>query len=160
MQLPVHLVLDNIRSLYNVGSIFRTADGMAVEHVLLAGYTPRPPRKEIEKTALGATKTVPWSHTSDPEKTLLELKKKGYNICCLEQTDRSIPFTTVKPQQFPLCLIVGNEVSGVSPRLLSLCDLALEIPMFGSKHSFNVAVACGIALFQLSLIYRTSRIRT
>ncbi|MEX0602863.1 MAG: RNA methyltransferase, partial [Bacteroidota bacterium] len=133
-------------------SIFRTSDGAGIQKLYLTGFTPRPPRKEIEKTALGATTSVDWEYAEDPVALLRQLKENKVTIACLEHTDRSIPYTDVARSRFPLCLIVGNEISGVSPHLLPLCDLSLEIPMFGVKHSLNVAVACGIALFELTRI--------
>lgn len=153
-RLPVIALADDIRSLYNVGSIFRTSDGAFIEQVILTGYTPSPPRKEIEKTALGSTKTVPWKYVKDPLTALEDLRSKGYNLVSLELTDSSTPYTEVTRNSFPLCLIIGNEVVGVSKKVLSLCDFSMDIPMHGSKHSLNVAVAYGIALFELSRIWR------
>ncbi len=153
-RLPLTILVDNVRSLYNVGSIFRTSDGALIQHLLLAGYTPTPPRKEIEKTALGATQTVPWSYSKDPVSSLRDLKSKGVRICCLEQTDKSIPYYEIHKRDFPLCLVVGNEVRGVSRDLIDECDISLEIPMFGDKHSLNVAVAYGITVFHLSRVWR------
>lgn len=152
--LPVTVLVDSVRSLYNVGSIFRTSDGAGIRHLVLSGYTPRPPRKEIEKTALGATDSVAWSFTDDPVQTLTTLKQDGFRLCCLEQTDRSLPYYSVNRNDFPLCLIIGNEVKGVSASLINKCDFAIEVPMFGNKHSLNVAVAYGIAIFGLSQIWR------
>ncbi|HLA69667.1 MAG TPA: RNA methyltransferase [Bacteroidota bacterium] len=156
-RLPLTVLVDNVRSLYNVGSIFRTSDGVMVQHLLLAGYTPLPPRKEIEKTALGATASVPWSHARDPVASLQLLKSEGLTLCCLEQTDKSIPYYEIQKQHFPLCLVLGSEVAGVSSSLIELCDFAIEIPMFGKKHSLNVAVAYGIAVFHLSRVWRNTR---
>jgi len=153
-RLPVIGLLDNVRSLYNVGSIFRTSDGALIQKLILTGFTPPPPRREIEKTALGATKSVPWEYCSNPADALLALKAEGFQICCLEQTDRSFSYTQLSRSHFPLCLAVGNEINGVSPAVLSVCDLSVEIPMFGTKHSLNVAVAYGIVLFELSRLWR------
>ena len=155
-RLPVTVVVDNVRSLYNVGSIFRTSDGICVEQLYLTGFTPRPPRKEIQKTALGATETVPWKFAEDGSALLSSLKKQGYTLACLELTEGSIPYYSVEPGSFPLCLVIGNEVTGVSRHLVELCDLGLEIPMYGVKHSLNVAVAYGIAIFELARIFRLS----
>jgi 23S rRNA (guanosine2251-2'-O)-methyltransferase len=146
---PIALLLDNIRSLYNVGSIFRTADAARVLKIHLCGYTPHPPRREIEKTALGATATVPWEHHTDPLAAVRALKADGMRICILEHTDESRPYTGVAVGEFPICLVVGNEINGVSKELIAEADMALEIPMFGMKQSLNAAVACGIALFEL-----------
>jgi tRNA G18 (ribose-2'-O)-methylase SpoU len=145
---PVTVILDNIRSLYNVGSVFRTCDAARVEKLILTGYTPYPPRKEIAKTALGAIESVPWEYCKNAVDAVKALKEKGMTIAVLEQTDNSIPYYTLEKKNFPLCLIVGNEISGVSPELVALADIALEIPMYGVKHSLNVAVACGIAVFE------------
>ncbi|MDE3059241.1 MAG: RNA methyltransferase [Bacteroidota bacterium] len=146
---PVYGWADNIRSLYNVGSIFRTSDGAMVEKLFLTGFTPHPPRKEIEKTALGATKTVPWEYYKHPAELIEKLKAEGIKICVLELTAESKPYYTVTREKFPLCLVVGNEITGVSKEILERADLAVEIPMFGNKQSLNVAVAYGIALFEL-----------
>lgn len=154
-RLPVTVIVDNIRSLYNVGSIFRTSDGALIEKLMLTGYTPRPPRKEIEKTALGATKSIPWEYVSSPHVALDALRSDGYRICCLELTAGSVPYFSIRKNDFPLCLIIGNEITGVSKELVAQCDLGIEIPMFGTKQSLNVAVAYGIAVFELSRIWRT-----
>jgi len=153
-RLPVVAILENIRSLYNVGSIFRTSDAALVQGLILTGYTPTPPRKEIEKTALGATLTIPWEHSPNPINSIQQLRAQGYRICCLELTDQSIPYYTLPRSQFPLCLILGNELTGISSGMMELCDFGIEIPMYGTKHSLNVAVAYGIAVFELSRIWR------
>jgi len=153
---PVSVVVDNVRSLYNVGSIFRTSDGARIEKLYLAGFTPRPPRREIEKTALGATETVPWEFVRDARQLLNSLKAEGYTIACLELMEGSVPYYAIPPTSFPLCLVIGNEVTGVSAPLAELCDLGLEIPMFGMKQSLNVAVAYGIAVFELVRIFGQS----
>lgn len=146
-RLPVAGMLENIRSLYNVGSMFRTSDGACVRHLYLTGYTPAPPRVEIAKTALGAVDTVPWSHIRDPVEAVAAARAAGMKICVLEQTDASVPISSFTRPDFPLCIVVGNELTGVSPAILREADLAVEIPMFGVKHSLNAAVAYGIALF-------------
>lgn len=153
-RIPLTTVVDNVRSLYNVGSLFRTSDGAMIEKLILTGFTPHPPRKEIEKTALGSTKSVPWEYRKSPAATLVELKNKGYKICCLELTDNSIPYYNIAKSDFPLCLVVGNEITGVSKEILDLSDVAIEIPMFGTKQSLNVAVAYGIAVFEMARIWR------
>ncbi len=154
-RVPIYVMVDNVRSLYNIGSIFRTSDGAWIQKLFLCGFTPHPPRKEIDKTALGATETVPWEYHKDPREVLVELKRGGTRICVLEQTTRSIPYTEVTSEQFPLCLIIGNEITGVSHPLVEAADMAIEIPMVGTKQSLNVAVAYGIAVFELVRIYRT-----
>lgn len=146
---PIYVLLDNIRSMYNVGSIFRTSDGARVKELILTGFTPYPPRKEISKTALGATDTVPWSYARDPLEAIARLKGEGVRICLVEQTDGSRPHTSVQPEEFPLCLLIGNELTGISPALVEAADMAIEIPMFGAKQSLNVAVAYGIAVFEM-----------
>jgi tRNA G18 (ribose-2'-O)-methylase SpoU len=151
---PLIVLVDNVRSLYNVGSIFRTSDGAMIEKLILAGFTPHPPRKEIEKTALGSTKSVPWEYTKHPTETVQKLKERGYKICCLELTDKSIHYNDVTTADFPICLVIGNEINGVSKEVIELCDLAIEIPMYGIKQSLNVAVAYGIAIFELARLWR------
>lgn len=152
---PVVVVLDNVRSLYNVGSIFRTSDGALVRKLILSGYTPRPPRKEIEKTALGATESVPWEYASTAIQAVKECRKQGYKIFSLELTDESISYDAISRRDFPLCLVVGNEITGVSKEVIEECDRAVEIPMFGIKQSLNVAVAYGIVLYELAKVWRS-----
>ncbi|MBU1097369.1 MAG: RNA methyltransferase [Bacteroidetes bacterium] len=148
-KLPVYVLLDSIRSAYNVGSIFRTSDGAMIKKLYLCGYTPHPPKKEVLKTALGSTESVPWEYTEDPIEVVMKLKNEGVKICALELTDSSIPHHTVESNQFPLCLIIGNEITGVSQSLIDLCDFSIEIPQYGIKQSLNVAVAYGISIFEL-----------
>ena len=157
-RIPLTVVVDNVRSLYNVGSIFRTSDGAMIQELILTGYTPTPPRKEIEKTALGATKSVPWSYIKDPLEAVSTLARRGLKTCCLEITDRSVPYHAVLPTDFPLCLVIGNEITGISREVVAQCDQALEIPMYGLKHSLNVAVAYGVAVFELARIWRSGRL--
>jgi 23S rRNA (guanosine2251-2'-O)-methyltransferase len=156
-RIPLVVMVDNVRSLYNVGSIFRTSDGVMIEKLILAGFTPHPPRKEIEKTALGSTKSVPWEYTKNPVEAIQILKVRGYRICCLELTDKSIPHYDIKKTDFPMCLVIGNEITGVTKEVIELCNAAIEIPMFGTKQSLNVAVAYGIAVFELAKIWTSSR---
>jgi tRNA G18 (ribose-2'-O)-methylase SpoU len=150
---PVAVVLDKIRSIYNVGAIFRTSDGALIDKLYLCGYTASPPRKEIEKTALGSTESVPWEHCPQALDVIKDLKKKGYQIVSLEHTNRSLPYTTAQ-YKFPLCLVVGNEVEGISDEIVELCDMAVEIPMHGIKQSLNVAVAYGIMAYHLIAVYK------
>jgi tRNA G18 (ribose-2'-O)-methylase SpoU len=145
---PIYAMADNIRSLYNVGSMFRSSDGAMVSKLYLTGYTPHPPRKEIEKTALGATSTVPWAYFKDPLQAISELKEEKVTICIVELTDRSMPYYDLTEKQFPLCLVMGNEITGVSKEIIAAADMAIEIPMVGHKQSLNVSVAYGIALFE------------
>jgi tRNA G18 (ribose-2'-O)-methylase SpoU len=153
-RLPVYGLLDNIRSLYNVGSIFRTSDGALLRKLFLCGFTPSPPKKEIEKTSLGAVDSIPWEAVEDPVEGVRRARAGGARICVLEQTTASVPYHSVRKGDFPLCLVVGNELTGVSPEVIREADLAIEIPMYGSKQSLNVAVAYGIALFELVRILK------
>ena len=146
---PVVGVLENVRSLYNVGSCFRTADAMLLERLVLTGYTPAPPRQEISKTALGATETVPWEHDADAVAAIRRLRSEGVTVYALEIAEGSMPIDRVPEIRFPAALVVGNEIAGVSQQVLEQCDYALEIPMFGVKHSLNVAVAFGIGVWEL-----------
>ena len=140
--------------MWNVGAMFRTADAAGIEKIILSGYTATPPRKEIEKTALGAERTVVWEYYADPVVAVETLKKAGVKICGLEIAEGSRPYTSMNYGDFPLCLVVGNEISGLDNELLMLCDEVLEISQYGTKHSLNVAVAAGIALFELLRVFR------
>ena len=145
------VILHNIRSAYNVGAIFRTADAVGVEKIYLTGYTPNPDKdKKIEKTALGAEKYVSWQSYKNINYLLKKLKKEKFKIIALEQSERSIPYYEFKPQ-FDFILILGNEVRGLNRRTLEKCDYVLEIPMFGKKESLNVAIAFGIVAYDLKL---------
>ena len=152
-KLPVFVILDSIRSNYNVGSIFRTSDGAMIEKLYLCGYTPHPPKKEILKTALGSTDSVDWEYVKDPKAIVMKLKENGVRICALELTDKSKKYYEVLQNDFPLCIIVGNEITGVSQELIDLCDYSIEIPQYGIKQSLNVAVAYGVAIFELRKIF-------
>lgn len=146
---PIIAILDNLRSAYNVGSIFRTTCCAYIEKLILCGITATPPHSGIEKTALGTTEFVPWEYELSTLSAVEKLKKKGYKIASLELTDKSIPIQKITSKDFPLALIIGNEVDGVSEEVLKLSDIILEIPLFGEKESLNVAVAFGVALFLL-----------
>ena len=154
---PIHVILDNIRSLYNVGSIFRTADAAGIEKIHICGTTGYPPNARIEKTALGATKTVPWAYYPDAVALARNLQVNGLIIAALEITGDSVPYTNIKTDQFPIALIVGNEINGVDRNLLDLCDISLEIPQFGVKESLNAAVAFGVVTFELVRIWRLNK---
>ncbi len=154
-KLPVYVILNNIRSSYNVGSIFRTSDGAMIEKLYLCGYTPHPPKKEVLKTALGSQNSVAWEYVKDPVELVLKLKEEGIKIGALELTENSIPHYSFQKNNFPVALLVGNEIKGVSQDLLDLCDFSLEIPQYGIKQSLNVAVAYGIAVFELRRIFDT-----
>ncbi|MDO8566451.1 MAG: RNA methyltransferase [Candidatus Moranbacteria bacterium] len=152
------LIIHNVRSAHNVGSLFRTADGVGVQEVFLTGYTPAPPKrdalyltdaeKSFKKTALGAEKYVVWQKQSPLGKIITMLKKQGYKIVALEQATRSIDYQKYVPEA-RVALIVGNEVHGVDAKILKQCDTIIEIPMYGEKNSLNVSVAGGIALYQI-----------
>lgn len=143
---PIDLVVDNVRSLYNVGSLFRTADAARVRKLWLCGFTPYPPRPEITKTALGAEESVPWEYCRHTAELLQELKKDGRQVVAVEHTDESRSCFGIVPV-FPVVLVVGNEITGLSDSVLEECDGAVEIPMFGIKQSLNVSVAAGIVVF-------------
>jgi len=151
---PIVLILDNIRSLYNVGSIFRTADSALVSEIILCGYTPSPPRIEIEKTALGAVDTVPWRYQSNALEAIISLKQNGWKVYGLEITDSNRKYDELRSEDFPLALVLGNELVGIQSDILTACDGAIEIPMYGVKHSLNVSVAAGIATYEAVKIWR------
>lgn len=146
---PIVVLLDNIRSLHNVGSIFRSSDAFCLEKIYLCGITATPEHPEVHKTALGAQDTVPWVHFPNAQEAIQHLKAEGYTIAALEISDAPTAFKELQSAHFPLCLIVGHEVFGVSDECMSLCDFALEIPQYGVKQSLNVSVAFGIAAFAL-----------
>lgn len=150
---PVVVVLDNIRSMYNVGSIFRTSDAFMIEKLYLTGYTPAPPKKEVLKTALGSTESVCWEYVKNPVELIKELKSKNYNIIALEITDCSSDIAEIEKFDYPLALVVGNEITGVQNEILNYCAQSVEIGMYGIKHSLNVAVAYGIAIYELRKRY-------
>ncbi len=147
-RLPICVVLNNIRSLYNVGSIFRTADGAGAEKIWLCGITGRPPQAKISKTALGAEQSVPWEYSASAFTVIRALKKKGYRTVFVEQTENAKPYHILVPQG-PVCLVLGNEIDGIYESLLPLCDDAVEIEMAGLKNSLNVTVAFGIVAYHL-----------
>lgn len=146
---PIYAVCDNIRSIFNVGSVFRTSDAAFIRELYLTGYTPFPPRKEIEKVALGATETVPWKYFKDPIEIILKKKSEGIKIAVIEITDKKNLIWEIKKSVFPVCMIIGNEISGVSKEIIDIADTSYEIPMFGMKQSLNVSVAYGIAMYEM-----------
>jgi tRNA G18 (ribose-2'-O)-methylase SpoU len=196
-KLPVSVLLNSIRSSYNVGSIFRTSDGAMIEKLILCGFTPHPPiipdvisnvtdvnqeskksaaknkyedaspskegfgitdkksvgNKDVLKTALGSTQSVKWEYIKNPLDAINKIKSKGVKVCALELTENSKPYYELTKKDFPLCLVVGNEITGVSQEILDLCDYSIEIPQYGIKQSLNVAVAYGIAIFELRKIF-------
>ena len=148
MKKEIYVVLNNIRSRENVGSIFRTADAAGVSKLYLCGITPTPPHEKISKTALGAEACVPWEHCKQTQRLLGKLKKEGITVVALEKTQKSEDIFKFKPK-FPLVLVLGNEVKGLSPQILKYCDKKLAIPMYGKKESLNVSVAAGVAVYCL-----------
>jgi len=147
-KLPVAVVLDNVRSLHNVGSIFRTSDAFAVEQICLCGITGLPPNREIEKTALGATQSVTWNHFATTMDAVTHLRESGYIIIAIEQAENSTMLHTFEPvQDKKHALIFGNEVNGVDDEVMQHIDACIEIPQFGTKHSFNIVVSAGIILW-------------
>ncbi len=146
----VMVVLDNIRSMHNVGSVFRTADAFLIEGICLCGYTPQPPHRDIQKTALGATETVDWMHLEQTIDAVEQLKAKGYQVYAIEQAEGSISL-----EQFSygldekIALVFGNEVEGVDAEVLKVCHGCIEIPQLGMKHSLNISVAAGIVLWKV-----------
>ena len=151
-RIPVSILVEDVRSVHNVGAIFRSADGFGAEKIYLSGYTAYPPREDLHKTALGAEDSVPWEYHKDPIKIAKKIKKNGMQLVLVEQTvnSRSI-YNTI--HNFPLCFIVGNEVQGVSEKLANLADVHIEVPMRGIKQSLNVSVATGIVGYELARCY-------
>jgi len=150
-KLPIRIILDDVRSRHNVGSIFRTADAFGAEGIILCGFTPQPPHREIEKTALGATTSVPWTAMPSALDALKQLKAQGYRVLAVEQTVNAVPLDRVPVGQTgPVAVIFGNELHGVSEEVVAACDECVVIPQHGSKHSLNVSVCAGVVLFRLS----------
>ncbi|MFC0319010.1 MULTISPECIES: RNA methyltransferase [Olivibacter] len=157
-KLPVTVILDSVRSLHNVGSVFRTSDGFAVERILLCGITGTPPHRDIEKTALGATQSVAWQYEKNIEEAIINLKQEGKKIIAIEQAEGSTMlhrFIPVAGESY--ALIFGNEVNGVSEEAMKLIDYCVEIPQFGTKHSFNVVISAGIVLWDF---YRKLKLKS
>jgi 23S rRNA (guanosine2251-2'-O)-methyltransferase len=148
---PFIIVLDNVRSLSNVGSIFRTADAFLTEAIYLCGITSSPPHREIQKTALGATESVTWKYFSTTAEAVSELKKRGYKIIAIEQTEGSTELQNLRIEKTrKYALIFGHEVNGVDQEIVNSCDECVEIPQFGTKHSFNIAISVGIVLWEVN----------
>jgi 23S rRNA (guanosine2251-2'-O)-methyltransferase len=154
--LPVSVVLDNVRSLYNVGAFFRTADAVRLEKLHLCGITGRPPKRAITKTALGAEETVAWAHTWEAVPLLEEMRRRGYEIAAVETAVHAVDLFDWAPG-FPVCLVFGHEVEGIRPEVSSLADTHVRIPMLGSKHSLNVATAGGVVIYELLRKYCVQR---
>ena len=147
-KIPVVIVLDNVRSMNNIGSAFRTADAFLVEKIILAGITAKPPHREIHKTALGATETVDWQYYESTYDAITALKKTGYQIVAIEQADESTSLLEFQPERSgKYCLVFGNEVMGVEDAIVQQADICLEIPQYGTKHSLNISVSIGVVLW-------------
>lgn len=150
-KMPIVVVLDNIRSMHNVGSVFRTTDAFLLESICLCGYTPQPPHRDINKTALGATETVAWKYYPTTQEAIEQLKAEGYSLYAVEQTENSIllqDFNKIEGIK-KLAVVFGNEVDGVDAEVIAKCDGCIEIPQLGMKHSLNISVAAGIVLWEL-----------
>ena len=145
---PIIIVLDNIRSLNNIGSVFRTADAFLIEAVYLCGITAQPPHREIQKTALGATESVHWEYFTTTTEAINQLKTKGYKIAAIEQAENSIMLNDFNPNE-KLAVIFGNEVNGVEQEAINESDYVIEIPQQGTKHSLNISVSCGVVIWDL-----------
>ena len=149
-KIPFVIVLDNIRSLNNIGSIFRTADAFRVSHIYLCGITACPPHREIHKTALGATESVAWTYFNSTKKAIQHLKSENYQIVSIEQADKSMSLSDFRPATGEKhALVFGNEVQGVSQEIVNISDTVVEIPQIGTKHSFNVSVSVGIVMWDV-----------
>ncbi len=147
---PLVVVLDNVRSCNNIGSVFRTADALLLEKIYLCGITATPPNKEIHKTALDAEKSVDWEYMEKTEEAVKKLREKGYLIYAVEQVENSTSLVDFRPpENAKLALVFGNEVKGVQQKVINHCNGAIEIPQFGTKHSFNVSVSAGIVLWDI-----------
>jgi tRNA G18 (ribose-2'-O)-methylase SpoU len=147
---PIIIVLENIRSAYNVGSVFRTSDAFLVEAIYIIGYSAKPPHKEIKKTALGAEETVEWKHIATCAEAIAELRTKGFNVYAVEQAEGSYKLNAIgfEPDE-KIAVVFGNEVTGVEQSTIALCDGCIEIPQLGMKHSLNIATAAGVVLWEL-----------
>ncbi|MDQ1468598.1 MAG: hypothetical protein QOJ99_78 [Bryobacterales bacterium] len=154
--LPVSLLLENVRSLYNVGSFFRTGDGAGIEKLYLTGFTGYPPQNMISKTALGAEETLPWEHYGDAVPAIERLRSANYEIAAIETSVHAVDLFDWQPR-FPVCLLFGHETDGLTPQVAALADTHVRIPMLGMKHSLNVATAGGIVLYELLRKYRALR---
>jgi len=152
-RMPVSVLLDNVRSMYNVGSFFRTMDAAACEKLYLCGITARPPKRAITKTALGSEESVAWEYHADPVALASDLRARNVELAAIETTQHATDLFDWRPR-FPVCLLFGHEVDGLNPRLLEACDTHVRIPMLGRKHSLNVATAGGVVIFELLRKYR------
>ncbi len=146
---PIIVVLDNVRSLNNIGSIFRTSDGLRVQKIYLCGITATPPHRDMHKTALGATESVEWEYVEDTVEVVKRLQQEGVHCAALEQAENSIMLQDFPKMNQPVAIVLGNEVKGVEQEVVDQCDSCIEIPQFGTKHSFNVSVSAGMCLWDL-----------
>ena len=148
---PIVVLLNDIRSLHNIGSIFRTCDAMAVEKLYLCGITATPPHREIRKTAIGASESVNWEYQKNAIEVIKKYQKSGYKIIAVEQTDKAISLENFNWNKEKILLIFGNEVNGVDQDLINVSDMSIEIPQWGTKHSFNISVSAGIVLWSIKM---------
>ena len=146
---PITIVLDNVRSALNVGSVFRTADAFLIENIILCGITACPPNKEIRKAALGSTDSVIWEYSDNTLKSVSQLIEKGYYVVGVEQAEKSTMLNNFKLPNKPIAMIMGNEVNGVAQEVIDICNQVIEIPQFGTKHSLNISVTTGIVIWDL-----------
>ena len=151
-RVPISILVENVRSVHNVGSIFRSADGFGAEKIYLTGYTAHPPRADLHKTALGAEDAVPWEYYKNPHEAVKLIKKRGISLILIEQTKHSQSMYEID-WQFPVCFIIGNEVTGVSEKLSKMANIHAELPMRGIKQSLNVSVACGVTGYEFARYY-------
>lgn len=153
-KLPIVVVLDEVRSMHNVGSVFRTSDGFLIESIYLCGLTPQPPHRDIQKTALGATETVAWKHVTSTQQAIDELKQKGFTVIAIEQVHNSIPLHQFKiDKSKKYAIVFGHEVNGVQEEIINQCDFSIEIPQLGSKHSLNISVSAGMVIWEMAKWY-------
>ena len=145
---PIVVVMDQIRSMHNVGSVFRTADAFLINGICLCGFTPQPPHRDIHKTALGATDSVDWMYYEETTDAVNALKEQGYKVYAIEQTEGSIPLNQFEKNNQPIAFVFGNEVDGVDQTVIELCDGVIEIPQWGMKHSLNISVAAAVVLWE------------
>ena len=146
---PITIVIDNVRSALNIGSVFRTSDAFLIENIILCGITATPPNKEIRKTSLGSTDSVNWKYVENTTDAVQQLIKEGYYVVGVEQADKSTLLDEFKLPKKPIAIIMGNEVNGVDQEVINLCYEVIEIPQFGTKHSLNIAVTTGIVIWDL-----------
>ncbi len=150
---PIIVLLDDVRSLNNIGSVFRTCDAMRVKKIYLCGITGQPPHREIRKTAIGASESVDWEHENNASEILTKYRDLGYEIIAVEQTSSSVSLEKYQLNNKNILLVFGNEINGVSQKLVNLCDFSLEIPQWGTKHSMNISVSVGMVLWNIKKLF-------